>query len=276
MNMLVLPFPNISEVALQLGPISVRWYGLAYMVGLLGGWYYIRKLLTTKPLWKNTSAFSADLVDDLLLWTTLGVVVGGRLGHVLLYSPDFFLANPLKILFIWEGGMSFHGGLLGTGIAFYLFSKRHNIDVHTVMDVGAAAVPIGLFFGRVANFINAEIIGKVTDVPWAFIFPGTDNQPRHPVQLYEAFLEGIVLFFVLRFFTHKRFALSRPGETVGLFLMGYGIARSFAEIFKDTNQDHLFTYGLIKPGMIYSIPMILLGLYFYRRAQKLKTTPTKA
>lgn len=277
MNLLVLPYPVIDPIALELGPVSVRWYGLAYMAGLLLGWFYIRRLLLDKSLWRGNPAFSADLADDLLIWTTVGVVVGGRLGHVLLYSPTYFLNHPLDIFAVWQGGMSFHGGLLGCGLAFYLFGKRHKIPVFSVMDVASAAVPIGLFFGRIANFINAEIVGKVSNVPWAMVFPGAGPYPRHPTQLYEAILEGLVLFFIIRYFTHTRISLSRPGETVGVFLMGYGIARILAEFTKDTNHGHLLKTGFLTPGMAFCVPMVLLGVYFYRKANAgiSKGGPTK-
>ena len=268
MNVLVLPFPEIGPIALEIGPLSIRWYGLAYMAGLLLGWMYIRSLLKNERLWSPKPAFDVDLVDDLLIWTTLGVVIGGRVGFFLFYEPTVLLKDPSQFFYIWNGGMAFHGGLLGTGLAFYLFARRNKISFFSVMDVAAAAVPIGLFFGRMANFINAEIVGKVTNVPWAMVFPGAGPEPRHPTQLYEAALEGIVLFLVLRYFTHSRLSLTRPGETVGIFLIGYGLARIFAEIFKEHDHEQFFTVEPISAGMVYSLPMVLLGIYFYWHAQK--------
>ncbi len=273
MSFFVIPYPVLDPIALEIGPISVRWYGLAYAAGLLLGWYYVRKLLNNKALWKNGPPMKAELTDDLLIWTTLGVVIGGRLGFVLFYEPSHFIRNPLDIFAVWHGGMAFHGGLLGCALAIYLFAKRYGAPNLSVYDLTAAATPIGLFFGRIANFINAEIVGRVSDVPWAMVFPGAGPEPRHPSQLYEAFLEGILLFFVLRYFTHKRDALSSPGLTTGIFLIGYGIARIFVENFKQWDPEQFFTIWPITTGMVYSLPMVLLGLYFIRIARKKTPVP---
>lgn len=268
MNLFVLPFPAFDPIALELGPVSLRWYGLAYMSGLLIGWYYIRKLLSDKHLWNGKPPFSPDLADDLLIWTTLGVVIGGRLGFIFLYEPSFFIQHPMEVFAVWHGGMAFHGGLMGSIFAIYLFARRHNVPFFSLTDIAAAAVPIGLFFGRLANFINAEIVGKVSNVPWAMVFPNAGAAPRHPTQLYEAGLEGIVLFLILRFFTHKRLALNSPGMTGSIFLMGYGTARILVEFFKEHDHAQFFTFGPISTGMVYSLPMILLGMYLYKWAAK--------
>ncbi|MCB1548622.1 MAG: prolipoprotein diacylglyceryl transferase, partial [Hyphomicrobiaceae bacterium] len=184
---LVIPYPAIDPIALQLGPISVKWYGIAYLAGLVLGWLYIKQLLRTERLWPSGKpALEADDIDDLLLWMTLGVVVGGRLGNVLLYHPGYYLKNPLEIFALWHGGMSFHGGLIGSVLAIWLFARRRKVATLTVGDLCAAAVPIGIFFGRIANFINAEIVGRPSNVPWAMVFPGAGPVPRHPSQLYEA------------------------------------------------------------------------------------------
>ena len=202
MELMAIPFPGIDPVAISLGPLHVRWYGLAYLAGLVLGWLYTRALLRNKRLWAGAPPMTPEQADDYLLWVTLGVVVGGRLGFVLLYEPSLFLHEPWRIVSVWEGGMAFHGGLLGVILAIALFSRWNRIPLLSLGDVTCAAVPIGLFFGRIANFINGEIYGRLTDVPWAVDFParvlspGDLPGPRHPTQLYEAFLEGVVLFAV--------------------------------------------------------------------------------
>ena len=200
MSLLAISYPQIDPVALQIGPIAVRWYGLAYAAGLILGWVYIKRLVANASLWRdNKPAMTADDVDELLLWVAAGVVVGGRLGHVLFYEPSYYFENPLQVFAIWRGGMAFHGGLLGSGLAMFLFARRKGLVALSVMDVVAAAVPIGLFFGRMANFVNGEIVGTPTDMPWGMVFPGWGEEPRHPAMLYEAALEGIVLFLIYAF-----------------------------------------------------------------------------
>ncbi len=274
-TMLAIPFPNIDPVALQLGPISVKWYGLAYMAGLLLGWMYIRRLVQDAKLWPGGVApFKVDKSDDLLFFMTIGVVLGGRLGFVLFYEPAYYLANPLQIVQVWRGGMAFHGALVGCGIAIWLFARRNGVSPWSAMDLCAAAVPIGLFFGRIANFINGELFGRPTTMPWGMVFPeamyeyaAIEPTPRHPSQLYEAFFEGLVLFLVLRWMTHKMRALESPGLVTGMFLLGYGLARSFCELFRQPDLAHGLTGTFLTPGITYSIPMILLGIYFIRAAR---------
>lgn len=263
MSPLDIPFPEINPIALQIGPLAVRWYGLAYAAGLIIGWLYIRQLLEHQRLWKNeTAPMRPDDADELLVWVAAGVILGGRLGHVLFYNPDFYFANPIEMFAIWKGGMAFHGGLLGTGIAMALFARREGISVWPVMDLVSAAVPIGLFFGRVANFINAEVVGSVTKMPWGMVFPGAGDEPRHPAMLYEAALEGIVLFLTLRYFTHTRLSLRMPGLTTGIFLIGYAVFRIFCELFKIVDYRLVLADYPITKGMVYSVPMLLLGLWF--------------
>ena len=263
MSPLDIPFPEINPIALQIGPLAVRWYGLAYAAGLIIGWLYIRQLLERQQLWKNeTAPMRPDDADELLVWVAAGVILGGRLGHVLFYNPDFYFANPMEIFAIWKGGMAFHGGLLGTGIAMALFARREGISVWPVMDLVSAAVPIGLFFGRVANFINAEVVGSVTKMPWGMVFPGAGDEPRHPAMLYEAALEGIALFLILRYFTHTRLSLRMPGLTTGIFLIGYAVFRIFCELFKIVDYRLVLDDYPITKGMVYSVPMLLLGLWF--------------
>lgn len=268
MSFLAIPFPEINPIALQVGPLAIRWYGLAYAAGLILGWLYIRRLLQSTHLWKDAKApMSADDVDELLLWVTAGVILGGRLGHVLFYQSGYYFSHPAEIIAIWKGGMSFHGGLLGTGLAMLLFARRQGVSVWPVMDLVSAAVPIGLFFGRVANFINAEVVGSTTQVPWGMVFPGWGSEPRHPAMLYEAALEGLVLFLVLRLFTHSLRTLKSPGLTTGVFLTGYAIARIFCEIFKIVDYRLIVEGWPITKGMVYSVPMLLIGIWFIVRAR---------
>lgn len=263
MSLLAIPYPQIDPVALQIGPIAVRWYGLAYAAGLILGWIYIKRLVANASLWRdNKPAMTADDVDELLLWVAAGVVIGGRLGHVLFYEPSYYFENPLQVFAIWRGGMAFHGGLLGSGLAMFLFARRKGLVALSVMDVVAAAVPIGLFFGRMANFVNGEIVGTPTDMPWGMVFPDWGEEPRHPAMLYEAALEGIALFLVLRFVTHKWMALKQPGLTTGIFLVGYAVFRIFCELFKIIEYRQFSPDYPITKGMVYSIPMLILGIWF--------------
>ena len=276
MSALLLQFPNIDPVAIALGPFAVKWYGLAYLAGLVLGWLYVRRLLREPRLWAaDTPPFGVDKVDDLLLYMTAGVILGGRLGYVFLYEPSTYLANPAEIFAVWKGGMSFHGALVGCALAAWAFAHRNGVSVLSTMDLGTAAVPIGLFFGRLANFINGELFGRVTDVPWAmvfphaaFLYPAVEPAPRHPSQLYEAALEGLVLFVVLRVLTHHFGALKRPGTVAGSFLIGYSLARSFCEEFREPHAVHALNVGPLTAGMAYSIPMLLLGLYLIWYARR--------
>lgn len=282
MELMAIPFPAFDPVAISVGPVSIRWYGLAYLVGLTLGWLYMRGLSRNSAIWAGGSPIRPEQVDDFLLWATVGTVVGGRLGFVVFYEPSYFLDHPLDVFAVWHGGMAFHGGLLGVGLATYIFARVHKLSVFTLMDLAAAAVPFGLFFGRIANFINGEIYGRLTDVPWAVEFParvlspGHVEGPRHPTQIYEAFLEGIVLFVILRLLTHRAHALSRPGLTVGAFLMIYGAARIFVEFFKEWDYQQFFTTSYFSTGMVYSLPMVALGLYFYLRAASRKASVSAA
>lgn len=268
MSLLEIPFPAIDPIALQIGPLAIRWYGLAYAAGLILGWLYIRQLLDQNRLWKNNAApMGPDDADELLLWVAAGVILGGRLGHVLFYQSGYYFSHPLEIFAIWKGGMSFHGGLLGTGLAILLFARHRGISVWPVMDLVAAAVPLGLFFGRVANFINAEVVGSITEMPWGMVFPGWGEAPRHPAMLYEAALEGIALFVILRYLTHSLLALKKPGLTTGAFLVGYAVFRIFCELFKIVDYRLVHADYPITKGMLYSVPMLLIGVWFVVRAR---------
>ncbi len=261
MNGLVIPYPAIDPVAFDLGPLSIKWYGIAYVIGLLLGWLYIKRLVGRADLWRDGKPpFQPPVADDLFVWVALGVVVGGRLGNVLLYDPGYYFQHPLEILQIWRGGMAFHGGLIGTIIAMWLFARYQAINPLSVMDAVATAVPFGLFFGRIANFINAEVIGSPTNMPWAMVFPGAGPLPRHPSQLYEALLEGLVLFLILRLLTHRFGSLKTPGMIGAAFLIGYGVFRIFCEMFKEDDYRALLEGTPLTSGMAYSIPMIVAGI----------------
>ncbi len=271
MPLLTLPYPEIDPILVQLGPFAIRWYALAYIVGLMLGWWYMNRLLRTERLWSTTGesgktkavvgvpATKLD-IDDLFIWITLGVMIGGRLGYVLFYQPQIIASNPLEIFAVWHGGMSFHGGLLGVLFAGGLFCWRRKLDPFRIADLVAAATPFGLFFGRMANFINSELWGKVTDVPWGMVFPNGGLMPRHPSQLYEAALEGVVLFIVLRIAIHKFSSFHRPGLTLGIAALGYGIARILVEFVREPDA-HIgyLAGGFVTMGMILSLPMVILG-----------------
>ena len=261
-------YPAIDPVALEIGPISIKWYGIAYMAGLLTGWWYIRYLITTPKLWRNGEApLTLEQSDDLLLWVTLSVIVGGRLGQVLLYDPSYYLANPSEIFKTWRGGMSFHGALIVSGLMILLFARARKVPALSIMDLCCAAVPFGLLFGRVANFINSEHWGRASNAPWAMVFPNGGDSPRHPSQLYEAALEGAVMFAILWFVTHRLLGLKRPGLITGVWLSWYAIARSICEMFREPESVHALNIGAFTVGQLLSLPMLLLGLLLIHQAR---------
>lgn len=249
-------FPNIDPVAIALGPFAIRWYALAYLAGFLVGWRYC---LYLAGLDKDRRP-GADDIDDFLSWAIGGVILGGRMGYVLFYQPAHYLAHPADILKLWEGGMSFHGGALGVIITMLLFSARRKINPFWLADMVCACVPIGLFFGRIANFINGELYGRVTDSSIGMVFPHGGDLPRHPSQLYEAGLEGFVLFFILLALMLRPEIRSRPGFVSGVFLAGYGIFRGFIEFFREPDAQIGLIGGVISMGQVLSLPMIVAGL----------------
>jgi phosphatidylglycerol:prolipoprotein diacylglycerol transferase len=265
-----IPFPDIDPVLIQIGPLAIRWYALAYIAGLTLGWRYILKMIATPRLWKGPAPVTSLQIDDALLWAALGVILGGRIGYVLVYDPMQYMQDPLEILKVWHGGMSFHGGALGTLIALAIYARRNGISVLAMFDLTSAAAPIGLFFGRIANFINSELWGRVTDAPWGVIFPNGGPLPRHPSQLYEAALEGMLLFIVIRVLSHHFDAFKRPGTIWGSFIAGYGITRVFVEFFRQPDSQLEFLYGgWLTMGMVLSIPMIIIGLLIVWKAPSL-------
>jgi phosphatidylglycerol:prolipoprotein diacylglycerol transferase len=263
-----MPFPDINEVIFQIGPFAIRWYSMAYLFGILFGWRYLIALANRPQLWTNKSPYTKLDVDDFLPFVTFGIIIGGRLGYVLFYNPSYYIANPQEIYAVWKGGMSFHGGLLGALLAGFLFVRRRNIAAWSWLDVMAASAPVGLFLGRIANFINAELWGRPTDLPWGIIFPTAGPLPRHPSQLYEATLEGLVLFIVLSYMIFARNALRRPGLVTGIFALGYGVARFIVEYAREPD-GHLGTlaFGLTM-GQSLSLPLILAGIFVIWRSRK--------
>jgi phosphatidylglycerol:prolipoprotein diacylglycerol transferase len=259
MPFFVLPFPVVDPVAINLGPLPIRWYALAYIGGFIFGWLGLRALVGDERLWSpGQPRPTREGVDDLVLNVALGVIIGGRLGHVLIYDPGFYLANPVEILKTWKGGMAFHGGLVGALVGMGLFARRNALPFLTVSDVCAAVAPIGLFFGRLANFIKPEMWGRETDVPWAMVFPTAGDAPRHPSQLYEAGLEGLALFALL-WIAARYGALRRPGLITGLFGVGYGLARIFCEFFREPDPVQEALPNGLTMGMVLSLPLVLIG-----------------
>ncbi|MEW9919615.1 prolipoprotein diacylglyceryl transferase [Marimonas sp. MJW-29] len=288
----MLPFPDISpeifSITLFGMEFALRWYALAYIVGILIGWRIVVRAVRTPRLWRGGQpVMTAQQVEDLLFWVILGVILGGRLGYVLFYQPEFYLSNPLRILQLWEGGMSFHGGALGVILAAFIFTKRHRIDTLSAGDMVTLGLAPGLLLGRIANFINAELWGRPTDLPWGVAFPTEAAQfcpevagicARHPSQLYEAALEGLLLGAVLVWLAWRRGALMRVGLLTGVFLAGYGAARFLVEFVRQPDAQfvtegnplglawHVGGYGLTM-GQLLSLPMILIGLFLILRAR---------
>lgn len=264
----MLVYPDISPVALQIGPLAIRWYALAYLTGVLSGWWLVGKLNNRlSPPTLNRLAY-----DDIMVWAIMGIILGGRLGYVLFYKPDYYLENPLEALMVWHGGMSFHGGLLGVITAISLFSRKHKIEFLKITDLLAIVAPIGLCLGRLANFINGELYGRVTGSWFGMIFPGSDGLPRHPSQLYEAGLEGVALFIILLAVALSSRSLQRTGLLSGLFLIGYSIARSICELFREPDSFITFLPDFITMGQLLSIPMLAVGMYLVYRTNGRKNT----
>jgi phosphatidylglycerol:prolipoprotein diacylglycerol transferase len=262
-------FPNFDPVLIQIGPLAIRWYALAYVAGILLGWRYAVGLVRDARLWGATPPpANPEQVDDLVLWITLGIILGGRLGYVLFYAPQLIWMEPMEVFRVWHGGMSFHGGFLGVAVALLAFARARKIAFFRLTDMVAPAVPIGLMFGRIANFINGELWGRATDAPWGVIFPAGGPVARHPSQIYEALLEGLALFLILRLATHKRLWLRTKGAVTGLFLAGYGLFRISLETVREPDAflpD--FPLGLTM-GMMLSVPMLVLGLWLIWRARR--------
>jgi phosphatidylglycerol---prolipoprotein diacylglyceryl transferase len=261
--LLAIPFPAVDPVLVQVGPFAVRWYALAYIAGIVLGWRLVRRLVRRRG-W----GISPEAIDDLLFHVTLGVILGGRLGYVLFYQPLHYLANPLDALAVWRGGMSFHGGLLGVLLATLLFARSRRLPYLELTDALAVATPIGLFFGRVANFINAELWGRPADVPWAVVFPTAGPEPRHPSQLYEAGLEGLLLLAVMLWLAARPYHPEARGTLSGVFLIGYALSRILAELFREPDAHIGLLAGGATMGQLLSLPMLALGVALVLRGQR--------
>jgi phosphatidylglycerol:prolipoprotein diacylglycerol transferase len=251
--------PEFNRFAVQFGGFGIRWYAIAYLVGLLAGWYLLRREAS-----HIGSPLRLETVDSLLNYVLFGIIVGGRLGYILFYNSAYYLAHPLAMLRIWEGGMAFHGALLGIAIAVLIMAKRHHVPFFLLTDRIALVVPIGLFFGRLSNFINGELYGRVTDVPWAMVFPNRDGQPRHPSQLYEAGLEGLLLG-VIMLMLWRRGWLHQHGRVTGVLLAGYGVARSMIEFVREPDAQIGLLLDSVSMGQLLSVPMIIFGAYLIMR-----------
>jgi len=284
------PFPDFDPVLIHIGPLPLRWYALAYVAGILLGWWYAARLLRAERVWAPARPpITLPQLDDLVLWVTLGIVLGGRFGYALFYQPSLFLqvftgqslGERLELLQLWTGGMSFHGGFLGVALAVWWYARKHNVRLLSLADVLAPVAPIGLFFGRIANFVNGELWGRPTDGPLGVIFcndriarlyggacPPELLTPRHPSQLYQAGLEGLALFVLLWVAVWKLRLLTKPGYVTGLFLLGYGLSRALMETVREPDS-HMpeALQGIVTMGMLLSIPMILVGLWLVWRAR---------
>ena len=245
-------FPHIDPVFLSIGPLQFRWYGLMYVLSFIATYFIISSEVTRKRL-----NLTKDDVADLVFYGAMGVVLGGRTGYILFYNLGFYLANPLKLFAVWEGGMSFHGGFLGVMLTFFLYARRKKIPFLSIIDMAALCAPVGLGLGRIGNFINGELYGRPTDSPWGIIFPGSDGVPRHPSQLYEAFLEGIVLFLIVRFVSKKS---TTNGLTTCAAIAGYGLFRFIVEFFRQPDAQLGFFYGFFSMGQLLSLPMFIAGI----------------
>jgi len=256
---------NLEPVLLDFGIIVIRWYSLAYIFGIVFGWWFGKKII--RHILKNTNLnFKLNDFDDLISYLIISIIAGGRIGYVIFYNFEYYISNPLEIFKVWEGGMSFHGALIGIIIGTYLFSKKRGVPTFFMLDIIACVAPIGIFFGRIANFINAELIGKVTNVSWSVIFPLVDTLPRHPSQLYEAMLEGIILFLILNILIFKK--NYKIGTSSCLFLIFYGIFRVISEIFREPDTQVGYLLDLFSMGTILSFFMIVSGFVILRILKK--------
>src|SRR5690242_10448346 len=275
--MFAIAFPVLNPIAVSFGPFAIRWYALAYIGGIVLGWIYARAIIRNGRLWGGTSPITLLDMDDFILWVTFGIILGGRTGYVLFYNLDYFLQHPAEIFELWRGGMSFHGGFLGCVTAVMWFSRRNNISILSLGDITCAVAPIGLLLGRIANFINSELWGRPADpsLPWAMVFPNGGPLPRHPSQLYEAGLEGILLFIVLAVMIRMG-ALKRPGLILGSFIALYGVARITGELFREPDPQLGFLWGGLTMGMLLSVPMVLAGIAIIVTALRRKPQPPTA
>lgn len=257
-----MPFPDfLDPIAISIGPLAIRWYALAYISGILLGWWYAGRLVKNHGLWRPGQAPATPVdIDDYVLWATLGIIIGGRLGYVVIYDQSLLWREPLAAFAVWRGGMSFHGGFVGVVLATILFARARKIPILSLADIAAAVAPIGLFFGRIANFINAELWGRTTNAPWGIVFPGAGMEPRHPSQLYEAALEGILAFAVLWVLIHKMGYLRYRGAVAGVFVCVYATSRMAVEYWFREPDAHMPDLPLgLTTGLLLSLPMLIFG-----------------
>jgi phosphatidylglycerol:prolipoprotein diacylglycerol transferase len=259
MPLAIIPFPDFNPILFSVGPFAIRWYALAYIVGILLGWAYARAIIRNERNWGGPAPLKVEDLDDFIVWVTLGIIIGGRAGYVLFYNLPHFVEHPSEILQVWNGGMSFHGGFLGCVGAVVWFAWRRAVPILSLGDLTCAVAPTGLLLGRLANFINGELWGRVTDVPWAMIFPRGGPFPRHPSQLYEAGLEGLVLLIVLGLMVRAG-ALKRPGLILGAFAGLYAMMRTFCEFFREPDAQLGFLWGGATMGMLLSLPLFIAGI----------------
>ncbi len=257
-------FPQIDPIIFSIGPFSIHWYALAYLAGIIFGFILLKKLNRLKPV-----VLSDNALDDIILFSVIGIIFGGRIGYIFFYDLEKFFFDPKTIFFVWKGGMSFHGGLIGLIFALFLLAKKHKFNFIRSLDLVSCVAPIGLFFGRIANFINAELYGKITDVPWAVVFPNTSGLPRHPSQIYEALLEGILLFILMNILVHKNSLRKKEGMLGGIFITLYGACRIFVEFFREPDFKIGYILNYFTMGQILSLPMIIIGCYFIFRKVKI-------
>lgn len=256
-------FPDISPVIFSIGPFALRWYAMAYLVGIVTAW-----ILTKRNIRKYNLGITTEQLDDLVFYTTLGIILGGRLGYVICYGDGYFLQHPAEILAVWHGGMSFHGGIAGVIIAIYCFAKKYKFPYLKITDLVALYVPIGIFLGRLANFVNGELWGRITTVPWAVKFPDGGYLPRHPSQLYEALTEGILMFIILNLLWRKKFVRNHTGIISAVFLVIYGLSRISMEFFREPDRQIGYIAGSVTMGQILSLPFLILGLFILHRSLK--------
>ena len=258
-------FPKISPIALSIGPFDLRWYALAYLFGIISAWY-----LTKKNIQKYDLGISDQQLDDLAFYTTLGIILGGRIGYVLCYGDNYFWKNPLQIFAVWNGGMSFHGGIAGVILGLFYFAHTNKFKFLKITDIVALYVPIGIFLGRIANFINDELWGRITNVPWAVKFPSGGYFPRHPSQIYEALSEGVLMFVILNALWKKEYVRVNHGIISACFLITYALSRISMEFFREPDAQIGFLWNFITMGQILSIPFLILGIYILHRAVRTK------
>lgn len=263
-----IPFPNIDPIAFSVGPLSIHWYALAYLVGFLGGWFVAAQVLKH---WGKASPIRTEVLEDILPWCILGVILGGRLIYILVYNPTLYWYNPMDALKLWQGGMSFHGGLIGVILALFIYAQVKKLPFLAVTDIAAVVTPIGLFLGRIANFINGELYGRTTTLPWGVVFPTGGPLPRHPSQLYEAALEGLVLFIVLIALARRKEAWERYGLLSGVFLSGYALSRFVVEFAREPDTQIGFLAGHLTMGQLLCIPMFAAGLWILSVWKRAKT-----